>query len=270
MQTPSNIAGRYQVLGQLGAGSLATVYRCTDNARSGREVAVKVLFPDIAKDPGAISRIKRDFQHLALFSHRNIVCANEFVESSEHIGYAMELVNGGDLSQRLEAKSLPSIPDAIGIISGVIRGIQAIHDQKMIHRNIKPENVLLTSSGEVKLSDFCCSGKDGSLKNDDSVAATLDYISPEYMSNSEIDWRTDIYAAGMLSYELVTGQSPFRANSVYETMTKRLKSDPSPPSSTRRECPPALDAIILRAMHREPDKRFQSANEMLLELNQVS
>jgi serine/threonine protein kinase len=270
MQDPSTIGDTYQVLGLLGTGTLATVYRCLDTTQPNREVAVKVLFPDISKDARAISRIKRDFEHLRLLSHPNIVGVFNFIESEEHIGYSMELVDGGDLSQRLDMKSSMSIATAINIVQGLCKGIQAIHDQKMIHRNIKPENVLLTSGADVKISDFCCSGKEGSLKNEDGVAATLDYIPPEYMSSSEIDWRADIYAVGMLGYEILTGQSPFRGNSVYETMTKRLQSEPSSPSTIRTDCPKSLDAIIVRAMHRDPDKRFQSAREMLLELNQIS
>jgi len=129
---------------------------------------------------------------------------------------------------------------------------------------MKPENILISKEGQIKIADFGIArmGHGPKLTEHGGVVGTIDYVSPEYMLNAQVDWRSDIYALGILAYEMVTGESPFRGDSVYATMTKRLKADPVMPSTLRPECPKELDSIILRAMHREVEQRYQSAMEM--------
>ena len=151
-------------------------------------------------------------------------------------------------------------------------GVQAIHDAGIIHRDLKPENILLTKEGNVKIADFGIARTNNGpkLTEHGGVVGTIDYVSPEYMMNSQVDWRSDIYAIGILGYEMVAGESPFRGNSVYDTMTKRLKCDPVKPSSIRLDCPKELDEILLKAMIRNPEERYQSAAEMFYDLRSIA
>jgi serine/threonine protein kinase len=151
-------------------------------------------------------------------------------------------------------------------------GVQAIHDAGIVHRDLKPENILLTPEDTIKITDFGIARTDTGprLTEHGGVLGTIDYVSPEYMIDSKVDWRSDLYAIGVMAYEMITGDLPFRGESVYATMTKRLKSDPPPPSSHISACPPALDAVVLRAMRRDPTSRYQSAAEIFYDLEPLS
>ena len=184
----------------------------------------------------------------------------------------MEYVGGGDLASKLGAEDRMAIPEIVRMLSQMAAGCQAIHDAGIVHRDLKPENILLTSEGNVKIADFgIARNRHGpNLTEHGGVVGTIDYVAPEYMLKSQVDWRSDIYALGILAYEMVTGESPFRGDCVYATMTKRLKTDPEPPSKLRTECPAELDRIILKAMQREPEKRYQASIEMFSDLQKLA
>jgi len=265
LQPGTVIAGRYEVVKCLGAGSMGIVYACRHRELVGHLVAVKVLFPEVAQDKIAAARFRNEIFASYGVSHPNVVRAYEYLRDGDLVAYTMEYVDGGALADRLEHpdQRLP-LSDIISILSQMCSGVQAIHDAGIVHRDLKPENILLTRDNIVKIADFgiARTGHGPRLTEHGGVVGTIDYVSPEYMLNSQVDWRSDIYAIGILGYEMLTGESPFRGDSVYATMTKRLKSDPRPPSSSRPECPREMDAIILKAMHRDPEQRFQSAMEM--------
>jgi serine/threonine-protein kinase len=180
----------------------------------------------------------------------------------------MEYVSGGDLADRLDQAEPIPIPEVISILSQMSSGVQAIHDAGIVHRDLKPENILLAKDGKVKITDFGIARTDHGpkLTEHGGVVGTLDYVSPEYMLNSQVDWRSDIFAIGILGFEMVAGQTPFKGDSLYATMRSKLTTDPPSPSSFRSECPPQLDEIILRAMHRDPELRYQSAAEIYEDL----
>ena len=272
LQPGTVIAGRYEVVKCLGAGSMGLVYACRHRELAGHLVAVKVLFPEVAHDKIAAARFRNEIFASYGVSHPNVVRAYEYLRDGDLVAYTMEYVDGGALADRLERPDKPiSIPDIINYLSQMCLGVQAIHDAGIVHRDLKPENILLTRDEVVKIADFgiARTGHGPRLTEHGGVVGTIDYVSPEYMLNSQVDWRSDIYAIGILGYEMVTGESPFRGDSVYATMTKRLKSDPKTPSEVRRECPKTLDAIILKAMHRDPEKRYQSAAEMFYALQDL-
>lgn len=269
LQPGTVIAGRYEVVKCLGAGSMGLVYACRHRELSGHMVAVKVLFPEVAQDKTAAARFRNEIFASYGVSHPNVVRAYEYLRDGDIVAYTMEFVGGGDLAERLgHGEERVPIEQAIRILAQMCAGVQAIHDAGIVHRDLKPENILLTKDGQVKIADFgiARTGHGPKLTEHGGVVGTIDYVSPEYMLNSQVDWRSDIYAIGILGYEMLTGESPFRGDSVYATMTKRLKSDPKPPSALRAECPAALDKIILRAMERDPEKRYQSAAEMFYDL----
>lgn len=273
LQPGTVIAGRYEVVKCLGAGSMGLVYACRHRELSGHLVAVKVLFPEVAQDKIAAARFRNEIFASYGVSHPNVVRAYEFIRDGDLVAYTMEYVGGGDLADRLGRpdRQIP-IAEAVRILSQMCLGVQAIHDAGIVHRDLKPENILLSKDGSVKIADFGIArcGHGPKLTEHGGVVGTIDYVCPEYMLNSQVDWRSDIYAIGILGYEMITGESPFRADSVYATMTKRLKSDPPPPSSVRPECPAELDRMVARAMQRDPELRYQSALEMFQDLQALA
>lgn len=272
LQPGTVIAGKYEVVKCLGAGSMGLVYACRHRELSGHMVAVKVLFPEVAQDKVAAARFRNEILSSYGVSHPNVVRAFEYLRDGDLVAYAMEYVGGGDLAERLSnpAEKIP-IHDCISLLGQMSSGVQAIHDAGIIHRDLKPENILITKQGQVKIADFgiARTGHGPKLTEHGGVVGTIDYVSPEYMLNSQVDWRSDIYALGILGYEMITGESPFRGDSVYATMTKRLKSDAAPPHQLRKECPVELDRIILKAMARDPNERYQSAAQMYYDLQQL-
>ena len=270
LQPGTIIAGRYEVVKCLGAGSMGLVYACRHRELTGHLVAIKVLFPEVARDKVAAARFRNEIFASYGVSHPNVVRAYEYIRDGDLVAYTMEYVGGGALVDKLEGPPL-SMPDLTRILGQMCLGVQAIHDAGIVHRDLKPENILLTKDGNVKIADFgiAKAGHGPKLTEHGGVVGTIDYVSPEYMLNSQVDWRSDIYALGILAYEMITGESPFRGDSVYATMTKRLKSDPKPPSALRPDCSPELDVIVLKAMARDPENRYQSAAEIFIDLHKL-
>lgn len=268
LQPGTVIAGRFEVVKCLGQGSMGLVYACRNLELSGHMVAMKVLFPEVAEDEVASKRFRNEIYASYGVSHPNVVRAYEYINEDDVVAYTMEFVGGGDLADRLEHEGQLPLDDTVKILFQMCQGVQAIHDAGIIHRDLKPENILLSREEQVKIADFGIARTDYGprLTDHGGVVGTLDYVSPEYMLNSQVDNRSDIYAMGILAYEMVTGNAPFRGESVYKTMTQRLKTDPPPPSEFRAECDPRLDAIILKAMARNPVERYQSAAEMAEDL----
>lgn len=269
LQPGTIIAGRYEVVKSLGSGSMGTVYACRHRELAGHLVAMKVLFPEIAQDRVASARFRNEISASYGVSHPNVVRAYEYVRDGDLVAYTMEYVGGGDLAEKLGRPHEPiPIPDCVRILAQMCSGVQAIHDAGIVHRDLKPENIFLTRDMTVKIGDFgiARAGAGPRLTEHGGVVGTIDYVSPEYMLNSQVDWRSDIYAMGILAYEMVAGETPFKGDTVYAVMTKRLKSDPLTPSRIRSDCPPELDRIILKGMARDPDARYQSAAEMLYDL----
>lgn len=271
LQPGTVIGGRYEVVKCLGAGSMGMVYACRHRELGGHLVAVKVLFPEVARDKIAIARFRNEIFASYGVSHPNVVRAYEYFRDGDLVAYTMEYVGGGDLAGRISPGQGLPISETVALWKEMCAGIQAVHDAGIVHRDLKPENILLTDDGHVKITDFgiARTGHGPKLTEHGGVVGTIDYVSPEYILNSQVDWRSDIYALGILGYEMITGESPFRGDSVYATMTKRLKSDPKLPSELRPECPRELDAIIMKAMAREPENRYQAAAEIFYDLQKL-
>lgn len=262
------IADRYEVVKCLGAGSMGLVYACRHKELSDHLVAVKVLFPEVARDATAAARFKNEIFASYDVSHPNVVRAYEYLRDGDLVAYTMEFVGGGDLAQQLESGHPLPIDRTVEILCQMCAGVQAIHDAGIVHRDLKPENILLTKDGIVKIADFgiARTGYGPKLTEHGGVVGTIDYVSPEYMLNSQVDWRSDIYAMGVLAFEMLTGRLPFKADSVYAAMTQRLKTDPPAPSTFNPDCTPELDRIVLKALSRDVETRFQSAAEMFMSL----
>jgi serine/threonine protein kinase len=266
------IGGKYEVVRCLGAGSMGMVYACRHRDLQGQLVAAKVLFNEVASDKVAAARFKNEILASYGVSHPNVVRAYEFIRDGDLIAYTMEFIGGGDLADRMGRPELLRISEILRLLSQMTAGVQAIHDAGIVHRDLKPENILLTNDGSVKIGDFGIARKtDGpKLTEHGGVVGTLEYVSPEYMLKSQVDWRSDIYAIGVLAYELIAGEPPFKGDSAYASISMRLQTDPEPPSRYRSECPAGLDRIILKALQRNPEERYQSAVEMFYDLQEVA
>ena len=272
LQPGTVLGGKYEVVKCLGKGSMGLVYACRHRELQGQIVAVKVLFPEVAQDKVSSARFKNEILASYGVSHPNVVRAYEYLTDRDLVAYTMEFVGGGDLAERLAQDERMPIAEIVRLLAQMAAGCQAIHDAGIVHRDLKPENILLTKEGNVKIADFgIARNRHGpKLTEHGGVVGTIDYVAPEYMLKSQVDWRSDIYALGILAFEMVTGEAPFRGESVYATMTKRLKTDPELPSKLRPECPKELDGIILKAMQRDPENRYQASIDMFYDLQSLA
>jgi serine/threonine protein kinase len=271
LQPGTVVNERYEVVKCLGAGSMGMVYACRHRELSGHLVAMKVLFGEVAKDPTAAARFRNEIVASYGVNHPNVVRAYEYFRDGDLIAFTMEYVSGGDLADKISLDEPMLIKDVIRMLSQMTSGVQAIHNAGIVHRDLKPENILLTSQGDVKITDFGIARTTTGprLTEHGGVVGTIDYVSPEYLERGQVDHRSDIYAMGIMAYEMITGETPFRGKSVIETMTMRLKTDPAEPHTLRPECPIELSQIVLKALTRNPDKRYQSASQMLEDLQAI-
>ncbi len=269
LQPGTIVTGRYEIVKRLGRGSMGFVYACRDREHAGRLVAMKVLFQDFAKDKTGAARFRNEILAAFEVHHDNVMSAFEYIRDGGITAYTMEYVGGGDLAERISKGEQLPMHEVLRLWSQMAAGVEAIHKKGIIHRDLKPENILLTTTGDVKIADFGIArmGHGPKLTEHGGVVGTIDYVSPEYMIRGQVDHRSDIYALGILSYEMLTGASPFQGDSVYAAMTKRLKQDPTPPSTLRGDCPVSVDQIVLKAMEREPEARYQSAAQMQIDID---
>jgi serine/threonine-protein kinase len=237
------------------------------------------MFPHVAQDKVSAARFRNEICAAKQVCHPNVVRAFEYIREEDLVGYTMEYVSGMDLASKLaNAEGDDRVPVGALPLGEVLRtlvqicsGLDAIHAAGIVHRDLKPENILVTGDGAVKITDFgiAWSGHRKRLTEHGGVVGSIDYVSPEYLLRSEVDARSDIYAVGIMAYEMITGTVPFRGDSVYDSLTKRLKSTPQSPGELARGCPPGLDKLILRAMARDPNDRYESASDLLLALVRI-
>lgn len=275
LPTGTVIAERLTVTKFLGSGLMGMVYACKHKGIANRLVALKVLFPNFVKDAVSCARFRHEIVATYGISHPHVVKAFEYIRDGDIVAYTMEHVDAGDLADKLESTGRLTLKDTIRIMMQICSGLEAIHDAHIVHRDLKPENILLTQSGDVKIADFgiARSHVGPRVTAHGGVLGTIDYVSPEYMESGSFDVRSDIYAVGVLGYEMLLGESPFKhlkADSVVQGIKNRLAFVPPPPSAVRHACPAVLDAIILKALERDPNKRFQSAREMFTALQELS
>jgi serine/threonine protein kinase len=253
--------GDYEILGELGQGGMGRVYRVR-NVISDRIEAMKVLLPDLAGRQDLAARFLREIKVLAALNHPNIAALRTALTSGNQLVMVMEYVEGQSLAERL-AHGPIAPADAVSYIDQVLDALTYAHGRGVVHRDIKPANMMLTASGVVKLTDFgiARSATDETITTAGTTTGSLSYMSPEQVSGEATDARSDLYSVGISLYEMVTGQRPFRADNDFHVMLAHLKEEPRPPLTLQPTLPPALNAIIMRAIAKSPDARFQSAHE---------
>ncbi len=271
---PRVLGGRYELGGPLGTGGMAEVFHGVD-VRLGRDVAIKVLRPDLARDPSFQGRFRREAQAAASLNARSIVSVFDTGQDEVGVPYiVMEFVDGRTLRDVLltEGRLLPQ--RALEVTAEVCAALDAAHAAGIVHRDIKPANVMLTRSGQVKVMDFgiarAASDASSVLTQTAAVIGTAAYLSPEQARGEHVDARSDLYSTGCLLYELVTGAPPFTGDSPVAVAYQHVREDPQPPSAYDDDLSPEIDAVVLKAMAKNPANRYQSAQEMREDLLRAS
>ncbi|MBV8674040.1 MAG: serine/threonine protein kinase [Acidobacteriaceae bacterium] len=258
---PGTRVGDYEVLALLGAGGMGQVYSAR-NIISGRTEAMKVLLPDFASEPELAARFTAEIRTLATLEHPNIAQLRTAFQFDNRLIMIMEFVEGVTLDRRASTGPMP-VDEVINYSTQVLAALSYAHSKGVTHRDIKPANIMITSHGLVKLMDFgiAKSTNDLHLTRPGTTMGSVYYMSPEQVRGGTVDARSDIYSFGVTMYEMLTGRRPFQAETAYGVLNAQLTEAPQPPMQVNPALPQELNNIILRAMVKLPDGRFQTADE---------
>lgn len=264
------VFGNYRIVARLGDGGMGSVFRAVDQMLD-REVAIKVLRPDLARQTALVERFRQEAKALARLSHPNIATLHGLEQHGDELLMIMEYVRGDTLEAIVERSGQLAWPRACELCIGVLQALDHAHDMSVVHRDIKPANIMLAANGMVKVMDFGIArmlGRSRQTQFGHAVGTPL-YMAPEQLRGQEVDGRTDLYAVGAVLFELITGRMAFDADSDYSLMMKKLNDPPTAPSVYVPEVPSLVDAIVLRAMHTAPEHRFPNAQAFVEELQRA-
>lgn len=264
---PGDQLSRFRILERLGGGGMGIVYRAADTELQ-RVVALKILPPHLCRSPEYVSRFRGEARAQARFNNPHVITLYSFLELPEGEVLVLEYVEGETLAERLRrAGSLP-VSEALRIFEQALLGVEHIHQMGVVHRDLKPSNIFITSDERVKLMDFgvarltdtadCCA--------QGAMVGTLLYISPEQINGRETDCRSDVYTMGISLFETLTGRLPFERRSDYALMHAHVQETPPRPKQYHRRIPPALESVMLKAIEKRPERRFQTAAEFRVAL----
>lgn len=261
---------RYEIMEQIGMGGMARVFRALDH-RLNRQVAVKILREDLAEDAELRRRFHEESQAVAMLSHPNIVAVYDVSRSSDLEYIVMELIDGITLKQYMQKKGNKlNWREALHFITQIVKALGHAHSRGIIHRDIKPHNIMVLRDGSVKVADFgiarVASGGHSTLTQE--ALGSVHYISPEQARGSHIDARSDLYSAGVVLYEMITGRLPFEGDTPVSVAIQHINSIPLSPREIDPAIPEALEAITMKAMAPDPDNRYLSADDMLADLEE--
>jgi serine/threonine protein kinase len=264
------VAERYQLLDRIGSGGAAVVYRARDT-RLDRTVAVKLLRDDHAADRDFLTRFEREARIAAGLNHSNIVPVYDYGPHGATAFIAMQHIEGGNLKDALRARGPFEPRAAIEIAEQVLSALAAAHARGLVHRDVKPQNVLLTGEGRAMLTDFgiAQASTAGELTQVGTTIGSAAYMAPEQALGRPVGPATDIYGVGLLLYELLTGQPPFGTGTPVEVAFRQVNEVPRPPGELRSGIPQALESIVMKALEKDPAARFESAPAMLAALESV-
>jgi len=261
---------RYRIESQIARGGMSTVYRGTD-MRLDRPVAVKIMDPQFAADPQFLARFEFEARSVARLTHPGLVAVYDQGQDGDHVFLVMELVEGGTLRELLRERG-PMPPHAAAAVAAPVLGALAVaHRAGLVHRDIKPENILISGNGEVKIADFGLvrAVAAATTTSRSVILGTAAYLSPEQVTVGSADARSDVYSAGVLVYEMLTGRTPFIGDTSLSVAYQRVEKDVPDPSSVIDGVPPELDAFVRRATEREPSERYADAQVMADALGEI-
>jgi hypothetical protein len=269
--------GKYLVKGELGRGGMGAVY-LAEQPGLGREVAIKELILSPAADPTALMRFLQEAQVMARTSHPNLVQVHDLEQIGDANYIVLEFVRGRSLRDMVNQGPVP-MPQTFAVMHGVLQALDYAHKHAIVHRDMKPENVLLSDEGNVKVADFGIarltddSGPGGTATKTGTTVGTPQYMSPEQVASSKVDGRSDLYSAGIMFYELVVGQPPFTASEAdgpFTLMAKHVQAPPKPPSVHRPGLDMRLEEMIMKSLSKRPEDRFQTGEEFDVTMSRIA
>ena len=262
------IADRYEIVGKVGAGGMADVYKAKDHTL-GRFVGIKVLKQEFSEDMNFVTKFRTEAQSAAGLEHPNIV--NIYDVGSENAMYyiVMEYVEGITLKTYIEKKGQLSFKEAVSIAIQVGRGIEAAHNKHIVHRDIKPQNIIISTEGKVKVTDFGIARATNNNTINSEVMASVHYASPEQARNGFVDGKSDISSLGIVMYEMVTGRVPFDGESAVAIAIQHLQEEMVNPSAYAPDLPVSLEKIILKCTQKSPDRRYATISDLLMDLKKA-
>ncbi len=261
--------GRYEIIEIIGVGGMAVVYKAFDNI-DNRIVAVKILKDEYLSNDEFRRRFKNESKAIAVLSHPNIVKVFD-VSYGDRLQYiVMEYVEGITLKEYISQQGTIDIREAIYFVTQILRALQHAHDKGIVHRDIKPQNIMLISDGTIKVTDFGIArfARSDTKTMTDTAIGSVHYISPEQAKGSVMDAKTDIYSVGVVLYEMLTGKLPFQSENAVSVALMQLQSEPEKPRNINPNIPVGLEQIVMRAMQKNPNDRYQSASEMLMDIDE--
>ena len=262
--------GRYEIQEIIGVGGMAVVYKAHDNVEN-RTVAIKILKDEFVTNEEFIRRFKNESKAIAVLSHPNIVKVYD-VSFGDLIQYiVMEYIDGITLKEFIERQGSLKWKDAVYFTVQILKGLQHAHDKGIVHRDVKPQNIMVLSDGTIKVADFGIArfARNEQRTITDKAIGSVHYISPEQARGEKTDEKADIYSVGVMLYEMLTGRLPFEAESAVSVAIMQLQRDPELPTAINPSIPLGLEQITMHAMQKNPERRYQSASEMLCDLEQL-
>src|SRR5947209_7320438 len=253
-QQPAEI-GKYKVVEVLGKGGMGVVYKAMD-PRIGRTVAIKMMTGAFAENPDLLQRFYREAQSTGILQHPNIVIVHDLGDLDGNPYLVMEYLEGEALDKMIAGRRQFSLVEKLDIIVHVLEGLHYAHERNVVHRDVKPANVMVLKDGAVKIVDFGIARLgDNSLTRTGQVVGTISYMSPEQINGRHVDRRTDVFSAGVMLYELLTYKLPFDAPDTASTLLKII-NEPAPPLAKFLDVPPDLDEVLQRALNKDRDERY--------------
>jgi DNA-binding response OmpR family regulator len=265
-------AERYEVVSLIGRGGMGSVYRARDRELL-EDVAVKTLLPQLVADETVIERFKQEIRLARRISHRNVVRTHDFGQWGGVYYLTMEYVEGITVRALIDSRGQLGIPSTLAIGMQLAEALSVAHEQGVIHRDIKPQNLLLDPEGALKVMDFGVARlakRQSAITEVGMVVGTPAYMSPEQLLGEAVDARSDLYATGVVLYECLTGRIPFEASSAVTLIAKLLHEEPTPPAEVNRDIPPALSSLLVRLLAKKPEDRVQSAADLMQRLREIA
>lgn len=263
----STLDDRYEILGIIGEGGMAVVYKALDR-RLNRNVAVKIMREEMASDEEFRRRFCGESQAVAMLSHPNIVSVYDVSHNDDREYIVMELIDGITLKQYMDRRGAMIWPEVVHFSKQIAKAMSHAHERGIIHRDIKPQNAILLRDGTIKVADFGIAALDNEIhENNGQAIGSIHYIAPEQARGECPDSRSDIYSLGVVMYEMLTGRLPYTGDTLAEIAVKHMNADPIMPHELNQDVPPELERITLKAMSRNLETRYQTANELLADLS---
>lgn len=262
--------GRYEILGQIGEGAMGVVYRALDHGL-GRIVALKMLSAELGSDEELQRRFAREAEAIGRLSHPNIVTVYDLGEAEGHLYMAMELLEGDDLRALMARPVDIALPDRVRVLAQICDGLGYAHSRGVVHRDVKPANIVVTTSGKVKVLDFGLArvATHETITRQGMILGTPDYMSPEQATGKAIDSRTDIFSAGSVFYEFLCREKPFRGKTLHGVLFQIISEEPDALLTLNPELPSRLAALVHRMLRKDPDERYPSFDEVGRDLRQI-